>query len=154
MPAIPEEATVILGYGPADIRASDYYVDQLDIQQELFESATLWVWKEQSQGAWGLFDHDATTGAWTARGLASNVVGTARIVRIAGMPVTTTDSMHVTFDGDATITAPSTVWFPADGWFHQASCDGATPVALVDGTSDVACGGPGRHTLVLSEWID
>jgi endoglycosylceramidase len=55
------------GYDPNGIRVEDYVNLQLDLQDEYGESAALWLWKERSQGSWGLFDYDEATGRWTER---------------------------------------------------------------------------------------
>lgn len=146
------------GYGPTDIRASDYYIDQLDIQDELFESSTFWVWKEESQGSWGLFDHDPVTDAWTPRRAVVDPLSTLpRVERLAGWPIVETPDPSFPsypsyrFEGDASVTAPNVVWFQSRE-VNQAICDGVAGPLLPDGFSEVACGGPGLHTLVLQSF--
>ncbi len=55
------------GYDPAGIKADDYLVWQTELQDASQASSFYWVWKEESQGSWGIFDHDAATDAWTVR---------------------------------------------------------------------------------------
>ena len=144
------------GYDPNGIRAEEYFTIQVELMDEHAESWALWVWKEQSQGSWGVHDYDATTGAWTERALVVNAISRPRPERIAGWPRrfgfdAATGVLEVRFRGEAAIDAPSVIYLPerASGAF-EVTCDGAAVSASRDaatGLVEVPCNGDGEHTI-------
>ncbi len=80
---------------------------------EYFAGASFWLWKEESQGSWGLFDHDAATDAWTERAAFVSALSRPHASRVAGTPSGTewnaaARSLTVRYDG--AIGAPNVLW--------------------------------------------
>jgi hypothetical protein len=151
------------GYGPSSPRYADYIGGQLALQDEYMASSAYWVWKEEpsTEGQWGFFDRDATSGAWKERDAVRKVF--ARVVprAIAGRPTgwkfdTTTRRFELRYQGDAAVTAPTILHLPAPedapagGW--KATCDGATVAATPDARGDLSipCSGSGAHLVVVA----
>jgi endoglycosylceramidase len=147
------------GYGPADVNADLYLELQTKLQDELFASGFFWLWKEQSQGAWGLYDYDAAKKTWTERDHVRKAL--ARVVpeAIGGWPKSlaydrATSTMRLVFEADAAITAPTRVFVPEEIATPKATCDGKAVSAVVDaktGVLEVACAGAGEHTIVVGQ---
>jgi endoglycosylceramidase len=148
------------GYDPAGIRAEDYYTTQVDLFDEYGESWAYWVWKEQSQGSWGLHDYDAVTDTWSERPMVRRALSRPRAERIAGWPRAmrydpVARRFELRFDGDAAITAPTELYVPEPADFAASfaiTCDGAAvdaPRDAATGLVAVSCAGAGLHTLVL-----
>jgi len=148
------------GYAPEGIRADVYHATQLDLFDEHGESWAYWLWKEQSQGRWGLHDYDAATDTWTERPTIRRVLSRPRAERVAGWPRsmrydTSARRFELRFDGDAAITAPHELYVPEAADFAAAfavSCDGApvdAPRESATGLVSVICAGAGTHTIVL-----
>lgn len=123
---------------------------QGQLHDRYFASSVFWLWKEASQDSWGLFDHDATTGAWTERPHVVAWVSRVRVARIAGTPV----SVESTASGDAirvelrpgTATAAPHVVFVPERFAGSfvARCDGAVRTSSRDpatGLLEVPCTG-------------
>jgi endoglycosylceramidase len=149
------------GFGPSDPRADDYLAWQSELQDEVQASAFFWLWKEESQGSWGLFDHDAATGAWTERDHVRRALAKVAPEAVGGWPVRfgydrAAKRFELVFDADAAVTAPTRLHVPEAGDFAPAfdvTCDGAAVAAARDaatGVVEVACGGAGRHTIALA----
>ncbi len=150
------------GFGPSSARYADYIGGQLQLQDEMMASSAYWVWKEDpSEGQWGFYDFDATSGAWKERDAVRKVF--ARVVprAIAGWPSSwkfdaPTRRFELRYQGDPKITAPTLLHLPApedapsSGW--QLSCDGAPLAATPDAHGDltVACNGAGAHVVVVA----
>jgi len=140
------------GYDPAGIRAADWYAFERDLQDEYLASGAVWVWKERSQGSWGLFDYDEGTGTWSERPSAVAMVSRPRVVAVAGWPESyrvLDGKIDLTFAGDPEVLGPNLMYIPA-GWDVLARCDGATVdvgTASATGFREVVCGGAGTHRL-------
>jgi endoglycosylceramidase len=130
------------GVGPDQANATLW----MDVQQELHDhflaSDAFWLWKEQVQGAWGLYDYDASNGAWTERPEIVHWVSRVRAARIAGTVVEnrwdrTTRALHLEVARGSVHGVPHVVYSPevAAATF-AATCNGA-PLA---GTRDAATG--------------
>lgn len=110
------------------------------------------MWKERSQGSWGLFDYDEGTGTWSERPSAVAMVSRPRVVAVAGWPESyrvLDGKIDLTFAGDPEVLGPNLMYIPA-GWDVLARCDGATVdvgTASATGFREVVCGGAGTHRL-------
>jgi hypothetical protein len=149
------------GYGPTGIRAADYFAYEEDLQDEFGVSAIFWVWKERSQGGWGLFDYNATTDTWTERAAMRAQLARVMPEAIAGWPHSfqydrSTLRFELRYAGDPSVTAPTRVYVPAPEDFAPAfdvSCDGAMVNVTRDAASgviEVPCNGAGEHVVVVS----
>jgi hypothetical protein len=147
------------GYDPNGIRAEEYFTWQVELMDEHAESWALWVWKERSQGSWGVHDYDATTDTWTERPIVVNAISRPRAERIAGWPRrfgfdATTGVLEVRFRGEDAVTAPSEIYLPERSpRSFEITCDGAVVSAERDpatGLLEVACNGDGEHTIEVS----
>jgi endoglycosylceramidase len=148
------------GYDPNGIRTDDYVAAQGDLQDEYGESAALWLWKERSQGAWGLFDYDAASGRWSERASFRRALARVYPEAIAGWPRTwqydrARKRLELAYEGSATVTAPTVVYVPAAEDFSPrftVTCDGRAVMSARDpatGRVEVGCSGPGEHTVVV-----
>jgi endoglycosylceramidase len=146
------------GFGPGDPRFADYVGYQQSLQEQVLASAFFWLWKEESQGNWGFFD-DESDGGFAERAAVVQAMARPRIEAAAGALTAvaydaTGPSLTVRFTGSAAVTSANVVSIgsgaavPAAQW--RASCDGASvPTGGVD-PLQIACSGPGAHTLVVS----
>lgn len=148
------------GYGPSGIRMEDYVSAQADLQDEFGESAALWLWKERSQGSWGLFDYDAASGRWTERPAYRRALARVYPEAIAGWPKTwrfdrRARRFELEYEGSAMVSAPNVLFVPAAEDFaamFTVTCDGATVSATRNsetGRVEVPCNGPGAHRVEL-----
>jgi endoglycosylceramidase len=147
------------GYDPNGTRADDYYEIQQTLQERTQASSMLWVWKESSQGAWGLYDHAGST--WTLRPSMRRRLARVRPEAIAGVPVRygydrAARRFTLELTGDAAVTAPNVLYVPAAEDFAAAwdvTCDGRAITATRDaatGRIEVPCGGVGAHTVSVT----
>ncbi len=149
------------GYGPDAIQADNYLRWQTELQDQYQASAFFWVWKEQSQGSWGIYAHDAASGHWTERDHLRQALSRVVPEAVSGWPTSfgydrEARRFELRFTGDPAITAPSRIFVPAAvdiGASFDVSCDGAARASARDeetGIVEVACGGAGNHTIVLT----
>lgn len=142
------------GYDPAATRAADWYRFERALMDEYLASSTFWVWKERSQGRWGVFDYDDGAGTWTERPEVVAWVSRPRLAAASGWLTSyevTDTTLRASFDGTSELTAPNLVHLPT-GTTATARCDGE-PVASSGVEEDLLafpCGGEGRHELELS----
>lgn len=145
-----------------DSPGSPLYVRYMhELMDEHFASATVWLWKENSQGSWGFHDYDEASGVFTER--AAVVAAHARVYAeaIAGEPISMAydrDALRfeLRYQGRAD-DAPSVVYVPAAEHFAPAfsvRCDGVeiAPAPARDartGRVEIVCAGPGERTVVL-----
>ena len=132
------------------LKVTGLFADDADAQ---LASWTLWLWKEQSQGEWGLFQIQPD-GSWTPRPILFGAVSRPYAQAIGG------DAKSIVWDG-----AALTIAFAGRGdvpavhtifWSRGApsiSCDGRTIAPTkIDASASlytVACGGAGTHTLIF-----
>ena len=145
------------GYDPNGIRAEEYFTTQVELMDEYAESWALWVWKEESQGSWGVHDHDETTGAWSERRAIVDAISRPRPERIAGWPRrfgfdAARGVLEVRYRGDSDVVAPTVVYLPERAPTDLVfECDGATLVAATrdaaTGLVEVPCAGEGEHVV-------
>lgn len=149
------------GYDPSGIRMNEYVEYQQDLQDEFGSSSALWLWKERSQGFWGLFDYDAATDEWTERPAFRRALARVRPEAIAGWPSRwqydrTQRSFFLEYTGSAEISAPSLIYVPAEEDFAprmSVTCDGLGVTVMRDpatGLIAVPCNGPGMHRISVS----
>jgi endoglycosylceramidase len=120
------------------------------LHDRYFASDAWWLWKEQSQDAWGVYDFNATDGSWVERPHVVAWVSRVHVARIAGVPksVESTfigDSIRIEVDNGSTTAAPHVVYIPERfAATAQATCGGVT-IPLVrapdTGLAELACGG-------------
>jgi len=149
------------GYDPVGIRSEAYHRFLQDAQAEAMAGAMYWLWKEQSQGSWGLHDYEAEGSRWRERPAVRRMLARVRPEGIAGTPLgwsydDTTHSFALRFEGRTAVTAPHRVYLPGPedvpgAWV--ARCDGATVALLRDaatGIAEVLCHGAGAHLLTVN----
>jgi endoglycosylceramidase len=138
--------------GPASSARDDKYLGLMyKLLDERFISATLWLWKEESQGSWGMFDSDGA-GGWTPRSAMVDLVSRPYVERAAGTPskLSFADAtLELTFE-DA-LDAAHRVYVPERLTAATATCNEAdvTPTVARDPRYiELRCGaGPGPHVL-------
>ncbi len=142
------------GYDPNGIRAEEYLSLQLDLHAEYGAGDALWLWKEESQGRWGLHDFDDATGEWSERPDTRRIFSRPKPEAIAGQPQTwrydsSTRTLEVWFRGSDEVSAPSIVYIPeAEDYAadYVVRCDGL-PVGVerdsATGQVEVPCNGAG-----------
>lgn len=149
------------GYDPRATRSADYHGFMQDLQAEYQASEMYWVWKERSQGSWGLHDYDAATDSWRERVEARRMLARVRPEAIAGDEVrwswdAPTRRFELGFVARGDRAGPHRVYVPAAADFaagYEVRCDGAVVATTRDartGVIEVACGGAGgAHTLTV-----
>lgn len=132
---------------------------QLELQDDYLASSAYWLWKENSEGAWGFFDWDEPSDAWSERAHVRKAFARPFARAIAGWPKRVRwdaagKALTVAYRGDATVSAPTIVHvpLPEDGpasWI--VTCDGAPVTVAPDARGDLAipCGGPGDHRVTV-----
>jgi hypothetical protein len=152
------------GYDPNGIRAEEYLVWNAELADEYAESWAFWVWKERSQGQWGMHDYDEATDTWTERPLLVRALSRPRPERIAGWPRrfgfdVATGVLEVRFRGEDAVTAPSQLYLPerAPATF-RVRCDDAELTGLsrdpASGLVEVPCNGDGEHVIRVEGLTD
>ncbi|MCS6901527.1 MAG: cellulase family glycosylhydrolase [Myxococcales bacterium] len=144
------------GYDPNGNRAEEYLTWQRELQDEIQASSFLWLWKEESQGRWGCFDHNAS--GWTERSRLKEILARVRPAAIAGWPKQynydrATGVFLLTFTADPTLQAPTRIAIsPVLGPPIEVRCDGTmVSVPLQDGALDLDCGRgtSSKHTITV-----
>lgn len=136
------------GVGP-DTPNADLW---MGVENELFDrelaSRAFWLWKERSQGAWGLYDWDGA--AWIERPRVVGWLSRVRAERIAGAVVEnrwdrTTGALRLAVEPGSTGGVPHVVYIPeAAAATFTASCDGAPLTATrvaATGVVELTCDG-------------
>jgi len=147
------------GFDPRATRFADWVAFQYQLQDDYLASSAWWVWKENSEGSWGLFDWDSKTDTWTERAYARKAFARPQARAIAGWPQSvqwnaTAKTFTIVLAGSTAVTAPSIVHLPLAEDFPatwKASCDGKPIAATPDehGEVSLACGGEGVHRIVV-----
>ena len=144
------------GASPAAAGVEAYLGDELALQDEELASGTLWLWKEESQGDWGLYAVDPTSGVFTERPAIVGAVARPYASAIPGKDAsmeydagTRRLTVHWTGAGAAELRVPAAPLYPS-GW--SVTCEGAPAAPMAVGLSgwEVRCPGGGVHVLVLS----
>lgn len=140
------------GFDPASPNFAKWVGLELDLQDEYAASSAFWVWKEESQGSWGLFTRTMT--GWDERPDTIAVLSRPYAERIAGAPTTirwdaTAGTLTVAYD-DA-VDAANVLFVPERFTVASASCDGqATTPMVAARLVSLSCGQAGAHTVVLT----
>lgn len=149
------------GYDPRGTRTAEYHRFMQDLQAEFQAGEMYWVWKEHSQGSWGLHEYDAATDTWRQRAEARRMLARVRPEAIAGEPVRWSYDagarrFELVFIGRSDRRGPHRLYVPAAEDFaagYEVRCDGARVEAARDastGVLEVACGaGEGTHTVTV-----
>lgn len=135
------------GIGPDYLNADLWIGLENELHDRYLASNAFWVWKEQSQGSWGVFDFDETTGAWTERDQVVRWISRVHAARIAGEVVACefdheSGALHLETRGAR---APHEVYVPerASATF-EVRCNGDVIAAVRDaatGLVSVTCDG-------------
>lgn len=140
------------GFPPQASNFTSYVRWHDELAEELGASTYFWLWKELTQGAWGLYDFDAT-GAAKERAVVVSALSRVRVEACAGRVVSIdhhvdAGTLAMTFFG-----LPSTrehlVSLGTRFVAKRTRCDGADAVRSDGEPMRVTCGGPGRHVLEL-----
>lgn len=135
------------GAAPTDDAAHAKWIQTEELLHDRYlASNAFWVWKEDSQGSWGLFGKDAN--GWTER---PNIIGWVSRVRVARYasppravdPSLAGDAVRVELSGPGD--APNLVYIPERFATTTAiRCDGEARDVFRDsatGLVEIACGG-------------
>ncbi len=138
------------GISPFATNADLWMGTEAELHDRFLASDAFWVWKEDSQGGWGVFDHDSTTDTWTERPQVVAWVSRVHAARIAGDVVANTydhvaGTLHLEVARGSTHGKPHVIYIPERAaQTFAATCNG---VALApvrddgDGTISVICDG-------------
>lgn len=139
------------GVAPVDVEANVRWMQsEAQLHDRYFASSAYWVWKEQSQGRWGLHAFDDTTGAWTERALVVQWLSRIRVARIAGTPASLEsspagDEVRLELEAGTALSVPHVLYIPERfSGTTTITCDGREVSAERDpvtGTAEVACTG-------------
>ena len=138
------------GIGPTAPNADLWMGVEAQLHDKYLASDAFWLWKEESQGAWGLYDHDAATDTWTERPQVVAWVSRVHAARIAGDVTAnaydyTTGALHLEVKHGSTHGVPHSIYIPERAaQSFTLACDGAAVTAPRDpatGLVSVACDG-------------
>jgi hypothetical protein len=105
----------------------------------------LWLWKERSQGSWGMHRWDETRGVWEERAEVFQWLVRPRPVAIAGDLRSwswdaTTRVFTVRWDRRNDVTAPHELWLPPPASAWTLRCEGAADINVdTAGRARVRC---------------
>jgi hypothetical protein len=134
------------GVGPDQANADLWMGVQQQLHDRYLASDAFWVWKEESQASWGLYDH-ASDDTWTERPRIVAWVSRIHAARIAGTVTAnefdyTTGALHLETHGGG---VAHEVYIPERfATTFAATCDGSALAATRDpatGLIDVSCDG-------------
>ena len=125
------------GIGPSAPNADLWMGVEAQLHDRYLAGDAFWLWKEESQGAWGVYDL-AGDGSWTERPQVVAWLSRPHAARIAGTVVAneydyTARALHLETHGGGT----HSIFIPAG---YSASCNG-NALAAATGWVDVACDG-------------
>jgi endoglycosylceramidase len=135
------------GIGPTTTRADDWMRWEAELHDEYLASDAFWVWKERSQGSWGLFDHDDATDTWTERPQVVGWVSRLHLARIAARDARLDSSGgRILLEPIDPLDAPHLLYVPeALAGALSLTCDGAPadagPRDPATGLVEVGCAG-------------
>jgi endoglycosylceramidase len=123
------------GIGPTMPNADLWMGVEAELHDRFLASDAFWLWNEQSQGSWGLFDPTGAerpqVAAWLSRPHASRISGEV----VENTYDHTTRSLHLVTRGS---NFPHLVYTP--GFPYTITCNG-TPLSPVSGFINVRCDG-------------
>ncbi|MCE9571535.1 MAG: glycoside hydrolase family 5 protein [Deltaproteobacteria bacterium] len=135
------------GIGPGDAKHDLWMQTEQQLHDRYLASNAFWVWKEQSQGSWGVYDYDATGDTWTERPQVVAWISRVHAARIAGTPIANEsspagDSLRLEVKGAS---APHSIYIPERfAATTTARCDGAAlPITrdAATGLAELTCSG-------------
>jgi endoglycosylceramidase len=138
------------GVGPDAPNADLWMGEQAELHDKYFASNAVWLWKEQSQGSWGVFDYDADGDTWTERPRVVARMSRMHAARIAGEPLVhaydwQAETVRLEVRPGSTGGVPHELYVPErHATTFSVRCDGATlsPArAAATGLISVACDG-------------
>jgi endoglycosylceramidase len=139
------------GLGPsADPQNELWMQTQAQLHDRYFASDAFWLWKERSQGYWGVFDYVAASDTWTERPQVVAWVSRVHVARVAGTPTVIEstplgDAIHVEIAPGSGTAAPHLIYVPERlAASTRARCDDAEVATVRDpstGLISIACGG-------------
>ncbi len=136
-----------LGAGPSTANYETILRLYYDLQDEFLVSSALWLWKENSQGSWGLFDD--VDGTWVERPRMVELVSRPYATRIAGTP-TQMGFSGTTFslDYQDALDAPNVIFVPERFAVDAVTCDGqAVEASATHGMLHIVCPEGSAHAL-------
>ncbi|HRH00872.1 MAG TPA: cellulase family glycosylhydrolase [Polyangiaceae bacterium] len=140
------------GFSPASPAFADYIAWQSELQDEVRASSFLWVWKETSQGAWGVYDRVGTK--WEERPAVVSALTRLRLERVAGRLGRVgydreKRRLAFTFEGGAA-GGRNVISAGRLAGTVDAKCDGRSVAAEGKGPLEIPCGGPGSHEVLVT----
>ena len=149
--AVAWQLPLLVGEMGVDPSHAAWLGHALDAADEQLASTAMWVWKEESQGSWGLFDK-LSDGSWAERPQMIAAASRPYPRLIGGDPEGVSwdgTRLVVRFVGRAGVPALHEVYFP--GPDPVATCDGAMVPLVSMGRSvyQATCDNSGRHALVV-----
>ncbi len=138
------------GSGPLVNDFDRYLKAHYDLQDEFLVSSALWLWKEGTQGSWGLYD--LVEGSWQERPAMVALVSRPHAQRIAGTPSTMRlESDTLSFAYDAAIDVANQVFIPERYQVDKVRCDGAEVTPRIKETRvEVTCKAGKFHTVDIA----
>ena len=136
------------GPNPNDPAADRWMQTQGQLHDRYFASNAFWVWKENSQASWGVYQHDEASDTWTERPQVVGWISRVHAARIAGTPTLVEssaagDSIHVELS--APTSAPHLIYVPERFVSTtKVRCDGSevsAPRDTATGLVSVTCRG-------------
>jgi endoglycosylceramidase len=76
------------GQNPADPGGLPYVYAVQALNEERLLGSAFWLWKEESQGSWGFFDHGAADDKWTLRDAGLHAISTPYALAVPGKLLT------------------------------------------------------------------
>lgn len=143
------------GFSPKSPRFADYVAYQSELQDELRASSFFWLWKEDSQGAWGFFDRK--DGTWAERPDVVAAMTRMRLERVAGRLERvaydkSSETLTFSFFGIEGASGERLRSRVSTGRLRgelSVTCDGKGLAAEGTGPIAIPCGGPGRHEVIV-----
>ncbi|HWE29818.1 MAG TPA: cellulase family glycosylhydrolase, partial [Polyangia bacterium] len=139
------------GIGADNTFAGAWLGHFLDDADSAFASWTMWLWKEESQGNWGLYTHNSD-GSWSPRPAMFASVSRPYAQAIGGDPTAMTwdgTTLTVQFTGRDDVPGTHDLFWSSGS--PTLACDGesvsATAFDSAGSRYTVSCGGKGPHTL-------
>ncbi len=131
------------GIGPTAPNADLWMGTEAELHDRFLASDAFWLWKEESQGAWGVYDHNSD-GTWTERPQVVAWLSRIHAARIAGDVIGNTydhatGALHLEVRGAA---HPHEIYTPSPAF--TAACNGTALASMRDdatGIISVACDG-------------
>jgi endoglycosylceramidase len=140
------------GFPPSAPNFASYLAWHAELAEELGASTWFWLWKELTQGSWGLYDFDAS-GTAKERDAVVGALSRVRLEACAGR-VASIDhrpadgALVVRFFGSETA-REHLVSFGARFSARTVRCDDAEIAFAEAEPMHVTCGGSGEHTLAI-----